>query len=173
MCLTANLHIFVAGITNVFGSFIGAYPAAASFSRSSLMSQSGVRTCLAGLFTGSVVLLALGLITSVFAYIPSSALSAVVIMACWDLLHFGIVVELWRENKLDVVPWTATLVVGLVAGVEYGLAAGIGITLILLAYTSCQQRNSRTDAYQPLAGDVSDDGETAKPASTPSLQSIP
>ena len=127
-------EIIAIGMTNILGSFIGAYPAAASFSRSSLMSQSGVRTCLVGVVTGSFVLLALVVITPLFSYIPNCVLAAVIMMACWDLVDFRIVRSMWRENRSDVLPWMATLVVGLCAGIEYGLFVGISITFIFLLY---------------------------------------
>ncbi|CAG8445826.1 13836_t:CDS:2 [Dentiscutata heterogama] len=62
-------------INDYKGSFFSAYPATGSFSRSAVKAKSGVRTPLAGIFSGILVILALYALTPVFYYIPNSALS--------------------------------------------------------------------------------------------------
>ncbi|CAG8504528.1 31238_t:CDS:2 [Gigaspora margarita] len=48
-------ELIAIGATNTFGSFFGAYPATGSFSRSAIKAKSGVRTPLAGIFTGALI----------------------------------------------------------------------------------------------------------------------
>lgn len=48
------------------GSFFSAYPATGSFSRTAVKAKSGVRTPLAGLFTGVTVVVALYALTGAF-----------------------------------------------------------------------------------------------------------
>lgn len=50
-------------LCSVVGSFFGAYPATGSFSRSAIKSRAGVRTPLAGWWTGACVVLALYALT--------------------------------------------------------------------------------------------------------------
>lgn len=71
-------EVIAIGVTNVVGSFFGAYPATGSFSRTALKSKSGVRTPAAGIITGIVVLLALYALTDAFYFIPLAGLSAYV-----------------------------------------------------------------------------------------------
>lgn len=73
-------EVIAIGITNIIGSFFGAYPATGSFSRTALKSKSGVRTPAAGIITGIVVLLALYALTGAFFYIPNAGLAAYVHM---------------------------------------------------------------------------------------------
>ena len=58
------------------GTFFSAYPATGSFSRSAIKSMAGVRTPLAGIITGLVVILALYALTSAFYWIPNAGLAA-------------------------------------------------------------------------------------------------
>ena len=60
----------------MLGSFFNAYPATGSFSRSAIKSKSGVRTPLAGIVTGIVVILALYALTGAFYWIPNAGLAA-------------------------------------------------------------------------------------------------
>lgn len=52
------------GASNIFGSFVGAYPVTGSFSRTAVNFASGVVTPAAGALTGSIVLMALAFMTS-------------------------------------------------------------------------------------------------------------
>jgi sodium-independent sulfate anion transporter 11 len=57
------------------------YPVTGSFSRSAVNSQSNVATPAGGIVCGSLVLLALLFLTSIFVYIPAACLGAVIILA--------------------------------------------------------------------------------------------
>ena len=76
--IVPDQEVIAIGLTNIVGSFFGAYPATGSFSRTALKSKSGVRTPAAGIITGIVVLLALYALTGAFYYIPLAGLSAYV-----------------------------------------------------------------------------------------------
>lgn len=58
------------GAANVVGSFLQSYPVTGSFSRTSVNAQSGVSTPAAGVLTGTIVMLALLLLTPAFYYVP-------------------------------------------------------------------------------------------------------
>lgn len=77
--INPSQELIAIGITNIFGPFVGAYPATGSFSRTAIKAKAGVKTPFAGIITGIVVLLALYALTAVFYYIPNASLSAVII----------------------------------------------------------------------------------------------
>ena len=69
-------ELIAIGVTNTVGTFFNAYPATGSFSRTAIKSMSGVRTPLAGIITGVIVILALYYLTDAFYYIPNAGLAA-------------------------------------------------------------------------------------------------
>lgn len=78
------------GLCNLAGSFFSAMPTCGAFTRSAVSQASGVRTPMAGIYTGLIVLSALSILTPYFQYIPRSSLAAVLIAAvifmvsgCW------------------------------------------------------------------------------------------
>lgn len=73
--------MFTLGLCNLAGSFFSAMPTSGAFTRSAVSEASGVRTPMAGLYTGAIVLLALSILTPYFRYIPKSTLAAVLIVA--------------------------------------------------------------------------------------------
>jgi sodium-independent sulfate anion transporter 11 len=49
---------------------------------------------------GAMVLMALGLLTSTFAYIPKATLAGVIISAVLSLVEFEMVPLLWRTKRM-------------------------------------------------------------------------
>jgi solute carrier family 26 (sodium-independent sulfate anion transporter), member 11 len=74
--IVPDQELIAIGVTNMVGTFFSAYPATGSFSRSAIKSMSGVRTPLAGIVTGIVVILALYALTGAFYWIPNAGLAA-------------------------------------------------------------------------------------------------
>lgn len=73
----ASQEMIAIGLTNMCGAFFNSMPVTGSFSRSMVNAASGAETPLGGLFTGSLVLLALQFLTPYFYYIPNASLAAV------------------------------------------------------------------------------------------------
>ncbi|XP_011150572.1 sodium-independent sulfate anion transporter isoform X2 [Harpegnathos saltator] len=132
--LDANQEMLALGLCNLFGSFVKSMPITGSFTRTAVNNASGVKTPMSGLITGGLVLLACGLLTSTFTYIPKATLAAVIIIAMYYMFEVNIFVVLWRTKKIDLVPLTVTLLCCLAVGLEYGMIAGIAVNLILLLY---------------------------------------
>nr|XP_028692723.1 sodium-independent sulfate anion transporter isoform X6 [Macaca mulatta] len=97
--IDANQELLAIGLTNVLGSFVSSYPVTGSFGRTAVNSQSGVCTPAGGLVTGVLVLLSLDYLTSLFYYIPKSALAAIIIMAVAPLFDTKIFRTLWRVKR--------------------------------------------------------------------------
>ncbi|XP_066970053.1 sodium-independent sulfate anion transporter-like [Macrobrachium rosenbergii] len=133
--LDANQEILSLGISTLAGSFFGSMPITACMSRSAVNSTSGVRTPAACFVVGVIVLLALGLLTPAFYYIPRSVLAAVIIGAVLNMVDYEVLKPLWRSNKVDLIPLTATFIACLAWGLEWGILLGIGVDLAMLLYS--------------------------------------
>lgn len=73
----ATQEMIALGLCNIASSFFLSIPITGSFTRTAVNHNSGVKTTLGGVVTGCLVLLALGLLTSTFYYIPKTTLAAV------------------------------------------------------------------------------------------------
>ncbi|KAB0395080.1 hypothetical protein E2I00_003441 [Balaenoptera physalus] len=98
--IDANQELLAIGLTNILGSLFSSYPVTGSFGRTAVNAQSGVCSPAGGLMTGALVLLSLDYLTSLFYYIPKSALAAVIIMAVVPLFDTKIVGTLWRVKSV-------------------------------------------------------------------------
>ena len=123
------------GVTNLLGPFLGAYPATGSFSRTAIKSKAGVRTPLAGIITALVVLLAIYALPAVFFYIPSAALSAVIIHAVGDLITPpNTVYQFWRISPLEVIIFFAGVFVTIFSSIENGIYTTICVSVAVLLF---------------------------------------
>uniref|UniRef100_A0A2K5EVV8 Solute carrier family 26 member 11 n=1 Tax=Aotus nancymaae TaxID=37293 RepID=A0A2K5EVV8_AOTNA len=124
------------GLTNVLGSLVSSYPVTGSFGRTAVNAQSGVCTPAGGLVT-VLVLLSLDYLTSLFYYIPKSALAAVIIMAVAPLFDTKIFGTLWRIKRLDLLPLCVTFLLSFWE-VQYGILAGALVSLLMLLHSAAR-----------------------------------
>ncbi|KAF2259564.1 sulfate permease-like protein [Lojkania enalia] len=133
--INPSQELVAVGFTNLFGPFLGAYPATGSFSRTAIKSKAGVRTPFAGIFTAIIVLLALYALTSVFFYIPLSSLAAIIIHAVGDLITPpNVVYQFWETSPLEVVIFFAGVLLTVFTNIENGIYLTICAALALLLW---------------------------------------
>jgi solute carrier family 26 (sodium-independent sulfate anion transporter), member 11 len=133
--INPSQELVAIGFTNVFGPFLGGYPATGSFSRTAIKSKAGVRTPFAGVFTAIVVLLALYALTSVFFYIPMSSLAAVIIHAVGDLITPPkTVYQFWEVSPLEVPIFFIGVFVTIFTNIENGIYATIAASAALMLF---------------------------------------
>lgn len=141
--INPNQELIAIGVTNTVGSVFNAYPATGSFSRSALKSKSGVRTPLAGWFTGIVVIVALYGLTPAFFWIPTAGLSAIIIHAVADLVAKpDQVYAFWRISPLEFIIWFATVIVTVFSTIEDGIYVAIIASLVLLLLRVARPRGN-------------------------------
>ncbi|KAK6624111.1 hypothetical protein RUM44_010969 [Polyplax serrata] len=126
------------GLCNVVASFFRSMPVSGSFSRSAVNNASGVKTPMGNLYTGCLVVLALGFLTPYFYYIPKATLSSVIVCAVIFMVEFRLIGHIWRANKKDLIPAFATFFACLWSGVEVGILFGLAIDLIYLLYLNAR-----------------------------------
>ncbi|KAJ1527169.1 hypothetical protein ONE63_008700 [Megalurothrips usitatus] len=130
----ASQEMLTLAVCNVLGSFVSSMPTCGAFTRSAVSSASGVRTPLAGLYSGALILVALVFLTPYFYYIPKATLSAVLISAVIFLVDVDILRPLWRTSKRALLTTVLTFAACLGLGVEVGLLLGVALDLAHLVY---------------------------------------
>uniref|UniRef100_A0A182NVJ6 STAS domain-containing protein n=1 Tax=Anopheles dirus TaxID=7168 RepID=A0A182NVJ6_9DIPT len=128
----ATQELIALGLCNVIGSCFRAMPTTGAFTRSAVSHASGVRTPLSGLYSALLTLMALGVLTPYFYYIPRATLAAVLIAAVASMLDLAIVRRLPRPpaSLSDLLAWTVCFAVCLLSGVEVGLLCGMAVSLL-------------------------------------------
>lgn len=139
--INPSQELVAIGVTNLLGPFLGAYPSTGSFSRTAIKSKAGVRTPLAGVITAIVVLLAIYALPAVFFYIPSAALSGVIIHAVLDLITPpDVLYQMWRVNPLEVIIFLAGVLVTVFSSIENGIYTTCSISAGVLLFRVVKAR---------------------------------
>ncbi|XP_076230705.1 sodium-independent sulfate anion transporter isoform X2 [Nomia melanderi] len=136
--LDATQEMFALGVCNVFGSFVRSMPITGSFTRTAVNHASGVKTTFGGLFTGCLVMLAAGLLTSTFRFIPKATLAGVIICAMYYMLDFKTYAMLWRAKKIDFLLMLITFLFCVFLKLEWGIIIGIIVNIAMLLYFSAR-----------------------------------
>lgn len=132
--LDVTQEMLALGICNIMGSFVRSMPVTGSFTRTAVNHASGVKSPLGGIFTGALVLLAAGLLTSTFRFIPKATLAGVIICAMYYMLDFNTYRILWRAKKTDFLIMATTLLSSIIFGLEIGILTGVTVNLMNLLY---------------------------------------
>ncbi|MCA1198818.1 sulfate permease [Sphingomonas sp. R647] len=119
------------GAANVAAAFSGGYPVTGGFARSVVNYDAGAETPAAGAYTAIGILIAALFLTPLLRSLPIATLAATIIVAVLSLVDFKTPRAIWRFSKPDFAAMAATIAVTLLAGVEPGVIAGVGISLAL------------------------------------------
>ncbi|XP_008554446.1 sodium-independent sulfate anion transporter [Microplitis demolitor] len=134
----ATQEMLTLGVCNIAGSFVSSMPTSGAFTRSAVGSASGIQTPMAGLYSGTMALLALSFLTPYFGFIPKASLSAVLISAVLFLIDFKLIKILWKGSKRDMFTAGITFFISIFVNVEFGLLFGTLSNALLLLYLSAR-----------------------------------
>lgn len=95
----ATQELLAIGLSNIANSFFQAFPGTGSLSRSAVISSSGVRTTLNGIYTGILVIVALVFCTPYFYFIPKTTLAGIIIAAVIFMVEVKVVKPIWRTKS--------------------------------------------------------------------------
>ncbi len=118
------------GIGNFICGLLGAMPGCAMIGQTKVNLSAGGRGRLSSFVTGAVLCLLLFLASPVLRIVPTAALVAVMIKACYDTFAWESVFKVHKLPVRDTVVMVVTVVVVVVTG---NLAFGVGAGVILYA----------------------------------------
>ena len=122
--LDSSREAVALGLSNIFAPLVGGYAVGASLSRSALVEDSGARTPLASIVAASVVLAVILLLAPILAYLPKTALAALVISAVFGLIKLRDMRDTWAHDRIEGLVIAVTFLATLLLGVQWGLAVG-------------------------------------------------
>ncbi|MFS4493703.1 SulP family inorganic anion transporter [Maribacter sp. 2308TA10-17] len=132
--IDANQELVALGTSNIVGSFFQSYGATASFSRSAINLESGVKTNLAAVFAVILVVLTLLFLTPLFYYLPNAILASIIMVSVFSLIDFSYAQNLWNNRKDEFFVLMLTFLVTLFVGIPQGILLGVLFALLLMVY---------------------------------------
>lgn len=127
-------ELIALGAANLSSGLSQGFPVTGGFSRSVVNFDAGAQTPAAGMFTAVGMAVAVLLLTPALYFLPKATLAATIVVAVLSLVDFAILWRAWRYSLADFIAVSSTIVVTLIAGVEWGVSVGVlasvGIYLI-------------------------------------------
>jgi len=133
--ISANSELVAYGMASLVGSFFSGFPPAASFSRSALAFEMQARTPLHGIFTATLMCIALYL-TVAFKYLPKCVLAVVIVMSVRRLFLNGYkeLSYLARARSRDFFECIICLIGVCVLGITDGIVIGFVMSFVNYIY---------------------------------------
>ncbi|XP_042860864.1 prestin-like [Penaeus japonicus] len=129
----AAQELYSQSASNVFGSFFGCAPIAASLSRSLIQEAVGGVTQITSLISCTLLLLVLLFVGPVFEKLPNCVLSSIIVVALKGMfLQVNDLKRVWAISRADASIWIAAFLAVVVIDIDYGLMVGVLMSLIVL-----------------------------------------
>ncbi|MCB8967482.1 MAG: sulfate permease [Ardenticatenaceae bacterium] len=129
--LDSNQEFVGQGLANIMAGLFSGYACAASFSITAVNFKAGARSPFAAVFASLFVLLAMLLLAPLAAYLPRSALAAVLILTSYGMIDRAEIGRIWRGTRGDAVIMVATLIGTLFLSIEFAVLVGILLSFAL------------------------------------------
>jgi SulP family sulfate permease len=126
-----NRELLGLGAANAVAGMTGGYPINGSMSRSAVNFTAGGKTPLVGLLVAGFMALTALFLTPALKNLPLSVLSALIIVACLNLLDFRSIWRTWTYSRADGITALATFFSVIILGVQWGVLAGVVLAMVL------------------------------------------
>ncbi|MGY3533765.1 SulP family inorganic anion transporter [Bradyrhizobium sp. USDA 4452] len=129
-----------AGAGSLLAGLFGAFPVNASPPRTGIVSETGGRTQLAGLFAAAIVLALLAFGATLLQHVPDAALGGVLLFVALRIIRLKQIVTIYRQSFYEFLLVAATAAAIIVLPIEQGVAVGIALSLLHGIWTTTQGR---------------------------------
>ncbi|MCP5326746.1 MAG: sulfate permease [Oceanospirillaceae bacterium] len=134
--INPNQEAIALGIANISAGCSGAFPVSASLSRSAVAFNTGAKTPAASALTAISVFLCCLFLTPALFYLPVVTLAAMIVLAVISLFDFAAMKRTFVYSLKDFSALLITFALTLSEGLEWGLIAGVLVSIALHLYRS-------------------------------------
>ena len=128
-----NQEFIGQGIINIMGSFANCFVVTGSFTRSYVNYKAGARTRISEFITALFLIIFVLIFAPFVKYIPVSSLSAIVIMAAYNMIDLESIIKSFKTTKFDAVILVATFITTiLLPRIDYAIYFGILVSILLV-----------------------------------------
>ncbi len=133
-----NRELKAQGVGNLLSGLIGGLPLTSVIVRSSANVHAGAKTKMSAIYHGLFLLLSVAFFPQLLAYIPFSALAAILIYTGYKLAKPSLFKEYYKKGWDQFIPLVATVVIILLTDLLVGVLAGLAIGLFFSARSNYQ-----------------------------------
>jgi SulP family sulfate permease len=134
--INPNQEAIALGVANISASCSSAFPVSASLSRSAVSFNAGAKTPASSALTAMSIFLCCLFLTPYLFYLPIVTLAAMILLAVITLFDLQAIKRTFAYSLKDFTALIITLILTLTQGLEWGLIAGIVVSIGLHLYRS-------------------------------------
>jgi len=127
--LNTNQEFVSQGISNVVSSFFSCYTSSSSFTRSSINYQSGAKTPMSAIISGTGLMIVVLLFAKYAAFLPKAAMGGIILLVGYNLVDFKHIKEIVKSSKRELIVFSATFLGTLFLDFQQALILGILLSL--------------------------------------------
>ncbi len=133
----ANQELVALGVGNLGSGLLHGFPSSSSQSRTAVADTAGMRTQVAQIVAGLLVVGFLLLLTGVLHDVPKVALAAIIIYACIGLFQVRALTKLYHQDRPEfgvaIITFAAVVVLGMLAGILTAVFASLALLMARIA----------------------------------------
>jgi high affinity sulfate transporter 1 len=138
----ANQEMIAFGTCNLASGLAQGFPVTGADSRTAVNNAMGGKTQLVGVVAGAAMLLIVLFVTEPLAFVPTTALAAVILVAAVGLFDLADLRELYRTSRREWAMSVGTTLGVLVLGVLPGVLVAVALSLIWLLTVSSRPNDA-------------------------------
>ncbi len=124
------------GVGNVVSGIFRGMPVGGSTSATSLISEAGMVTNMAKVFSGLVMVVAIVFFSAAVSYIAMPALAALLIVIGVRTVKPKEIVAVWRTGSVQRIVMASTLILTIIIPLQYAVLVGVAFSMILYVIRS-------------------------------------
>ncbi|CCW19411.1 Sulfate permease [Sphingobium indicum BiD32] len=148
----SNQELIGQGVANLGSALFGGLPATGAIARTATNIRSGAKTPVAGIMHAVFLLLFVVFGVKLMAFVPMTALAAILFMVAWGMSEYERFIALLRMPNSDRAVLLLTF--GLTVLVDLTVAIGVGVTLASLLFMTHMAETVEVDASGTQDPDV-------------------
>ncbi len=129
--LDSNQEFVGQGLANMASGLFSGYASAGSFSRSAVIWESEGRTPLSSVLSGALVMAAALTLGSLVAYLPRTALAAVLMVTAYRMIHKEQIIRILKGTRGDALIMLVTFLGTLLLHIEFAVLSGIFLSFVV------------------------------------------
>ena len=129
--LDSNQEFVGQGLANIAAGFFSGYSTAGSFTRTGVNYEANARTPIAGVFAGLFVLISMLIFGPLAAYVPRTALAAVLLITAYGLVEKEEIIRILKGTRGDAAILVATFFATLFLPLQFAVLTGISLSLAI------------------------------------------
>jgi sulfate permease, SulP family len=128
------------GAANALAGLIGAFPVDASPPRTAIVAETGGASQLAGLISAAIALAILFFGGQALGHAPRAALAGVLFFVALRLVRVGVMRDVWRRSRAELLLILATAFAILALPIEQGVSVGVLLSVLHGVWTTTRAR---------------------------------